>query len=143
MSIPICPYPMNNAFTRTYSINSDYRPFLRIIKNLIECDCLALTITRETHETFEIVFNSYPDKPMRDSILDHIIRNEIIEHTHSSFIVKLNRSPLPLSFDIYLNRNNPWRCHAQYNPDAESYTISFFAQIENYDYEVTEASFLE
>lgn len=82
---------------KTYNLDcgDEYEKFLTIIKDYVGSDCNGIQIKDE------YIFNSRIKKPLKEQMIDSIIRNEIILNPHTLFS-KINSGGRDAVIFIYM-----------------------------------------
>jgi hypothetical protein len=91
------------------------------ISYLVGADCWAVTINDE------ILFNCYDqEKPIRDRILDNLVRKQIVDEPHRSIFVHFFRSQTPVIVRIYMYGSNSAVYQIEFDPNQETFLVTSY-----------------
>lgn len=122
---PLVFHPYDNAPARIYhtEVGHEYEQFLDEFEDHLGADCWALTVNEE------IIINSYHEhRPLREKLMDKIIRDAILGEPHSLF-VNINRSHVNTRIIVYMFQRDPWFLVIDYDPAAKTYTTNKYSSI--------------
>jgi len=104
---------------RTYSLKRCYGEFCADFKAFVSGDCDAITVDDE------ILFNNYEPKSLRDSILDDMFRQNIIDNPHN-LLVRIIDQKKNAHMILYMCGNTPWFIAVYYNHLLRIFTIESY-----------------
>jgi hypothetical protein len=118
------PYEYDLRTYLYYSRDIDkqsYKDLENLIKDFIGSDCWAVTIDDD------VIFNSYPSnkKKIRDSIMEEMIRDKMIENPHENFLVYIHRRRQNAKVRIYMFCGHPWTMNIDYKAEHKLFQVSF------------------
>jgi hypothetical protein len=126
--LPICIVPMPNDKLTQYIgyqliyKNDEYKRLYKTISKCIDSDCWAVSVNEE------ILFNKYNEDlcPIKESIMNNIIRQSISSNPHGNLLVQLFRYKKNATIHIYMHKNNSIIIQLVYNSENGEFNVSGF-----------------
>lgn len=119
---------MNTPQVFSSNDEQSYDSFQNLLKEYLGADCWALQIDTEDINrvsSSEYVFNAYMDdkRSVRETIVEQIIREKIIENPHSNLLVYLHRRGRDAEIRIHMFMDQSLTILIHYNADLSLYEI--------------------
>jgi hypothetical protein len=104
-----------------YHANVPYRyeAFLQRMRELLVGDCFAITVNDE------VVYNRIVQKPVRERILDRLVRDVFTSNPHVIFEPIFDKYENSI-IKFYMYPDAPWFVYIVYNPDTEVLRVSYY-----------------
>ena len=106
MNLPQCDLKMSDtslfnhvqSWKRTFSVDNglEYEKLIVITQDLIDADCHAIVVNEE------VLYNSYSPKPLKEKIIEDLIRTRLSEQIHKSVFSSFLRSKNKNQMKIYM-----------------------------------------
>jgi hypothetical protein len=96
-----------------------YEAFLERMRELLVGDCFAVTVNDE------VVYNRIAQKPIRERILDTVVRDAFMANPHAIFGPVLDKYQNSI-IKLYMYSDAPWFVYIVYNPDTEVFRVSYY-----------------
>ena len=107
-----------DGFIDTYSREDDLVALQYAVKELIDADCHAVVMDGE------IIYNTYQEMSHREHILEHMIREQLVNDVHRHLFSPLFRKNRNFLIEIYMFRNDSWKIDIHFNHQTKLFTVS-------------------
>lgn len=111
------PLVEEDCIKETYDFETEYISLVEAVKEYIEADCHAVVLDGE------VLYNTYQKLFYRQSILEYVIREQLMNDPHRHLFAPLFRQQKNFTIEIFMFKTDSWKIVIQFDHQTKQFSV--------------------